>query len=269
MFKSIGYFPAQCARGSENVLSAFLTGCKTLGIVPKENDLTADAFVIWSVVTKGRMADNLPIYRANINHKPIFILEVGALIRGTTWKVALNHINNTGNYGTGKVDRSHLKLGLNPQSAGDAILVALQQQFSLLWNSPLSVRDWAIEQISQVRRYYDCPIVVRYHPRDQYLSIPGVIMQCAELLNNTYCEYDIGFNYKCIINHSSGVGVQSIIAGTPVICDTSSLAYSVSTEMQTIMLPDRTRWFDDILHTEWLVDEIATGMPLKRILDSL
>ena len=39
--------------------------------------------------------------------------------------------------------------------------------------------------------------------------------------------------------------------------------------IENILLPDREVWFLKLCHTEWLVDEIAKGIPLKRLETSI
>ena len=45
------YVPA----GAEPILTAFVNGCKALGLNTVANSYTADAAVIWSVLWAGRM----------------------------------------------------------------------------------------------------------------------------------------------------------------------------------------------------------------------
>jgi hypothetical protein len=71
-----------------------------------------------------------------------------------------------------------------------------------------------------------------------------------------------------VINHNSGPCVQAAIKGTPVICDKSSLAYPMSEKWENLenpLLPDREEWFLKLTHTEWTVEEIAQGIPIKRL----
>jgi hypothetical protein len=85
----------------------------------------------------------------------------------------------------------------------------------------------------------------------------------------TYDQYNLGFDYKAVINYNSGVGIQTSINGCPIICDESSLAYEVGHSLSNIEKPpiiDRSHWFQSILHTEWTVEEISEGIPLKRLL---
>ena len=265
MFKTIAYFPSQCANGSSTVMDTFLAGCRKMGITPVENSMDADCAVVWSVVLKGRMAANKSVLD---RFDTVFILEVGSLKRGLTWKLAANQLNNTGNYGIGLVDRSHLGIQLT-ESSGESILIALQHQCSLLWDTGISSRDWAIAQIESIRKYHDNPIIVRPHPRDPIRPIDGVLMENPLMVPDTYCEYDLSFDYKFVVNHSSGVGIQAGIAGVPLITGASSMCRPIGSTYDNIERVDRTRWFSDILHTEWLIDELETGIPLKRILDNM
>jgi hypothetical protein len=71
-----------------------------------------------------------------------------------------------------------------------------------------------------------------------------------------------------VINHNSGPCIQAAIQGIPVICDSSSLAGILSGKMEKIeeiSLPDRDEWFLKLCHTEWTVEEIASGIPIKRL----
>jgi hypothetical protein len=34
-------------------------------------------------------------------------------------------------------------------------------------------------------------------------------------------------------------------------------------------MPDRTQWLNDYAHTEYTVEEISQGIPLKRLTDKL
>jgi hypothetical protein len=71
-----------------------------------------------------------------------------------------------------------------------------------------------------------------------------------------------------VINHNAGPSVQAAINGAPTICDSSSLAFPVSEKWENLenpQLPDREEWFLKLCYTEWTVDEIAQGIPLKRL----
>ena len=71
------------------------------------------------------------------------------------------------------------------------------------------------------------------------------------------------------MNHNSGPAVQAAIHGTPIICDTTSLAGEISSKFEDIeiaKLPNRQDWFLKLCHTEWTLNEIAQGIPMKRLI---
>jgi hypothetical protein len=277
----ISYFPNQTAQQSHPIWQSFLDSCKKFNIVPVENSMTADCALIWSVLWQGRMEKNQLVYEHyRKQEKPVFIIEVGALDRGRTWKVALNNITKYGEYAnTENLDPSRSKkLGISlitrriDQQA--PILIAAQHENSLQWTSPLSVRSWVIAQIEKIRAYTDKPVVVRPHPRFYIGNFTGknVFMSMPTKIANTYDKYDLDFDYSAVINYNSGVAVQAVLNGAPVLTDYSSLAYDVSTtldQLNNAYLPDRTEWFEKIVHTEWTQEEIASGVPLERLLSKV
>jgi len=273
----LAYFPKQTALQSEPVWRAFLQGAKTLGITPVEDAMDADCAVIWSVLWQGRMRKNQAVY----NHyrsqgKPVFIIEVGALDRGRTWKISVNNITAAGEYANDsnfELDRAGklgIDLGYSAAQSNPAILIVGQHQHSLQWAEMDTVAAWVNKTVNQLRTLTDRPIVFRPHPRNLVrLSDSAVHTERPTKLPNTYDKFDINFNYHCIVSYNSGPGIQSAVAGTPIICHHSSLAYPISEKIENInhpSLPDRSVWFQQILHTEWTIEEIAQGIPQRRIL---
>ncbi len=278
----IAYFPNQTALQSEPVWQSFLDGCRQIGLEPVENSKTADCALIWSVLWNGRMRLNESVYNYYRRYnKPVFIIEVGSLDRGRTWKISANHITVEGIYGNNEnldLDRSK-KLGIDLQSPNlsrkDSILILGQHEKSLQWKNCPPTKSWVLQKIQEIRQYTDRPIVFRPHPRwaiRNFDESSTITIDNPVKLINTYDQFNVNFGYHCIINHNSGTGVQTVLAGSPIICDPSSLAYEMSGNLSNIdhiTLPDRTRWFQKILHTEWTVEEIRQGIPQKRILFAL
>jgi hypothetical protein len=275
----IAYFPNQAALNSEHVIEAFIAGCLNNGHEVIKNSLTADAAVIWSVLFQGRMVGNRQVYETYRRQgKPVFVIEVGSLKRGVLWKISLNNINRLAAWGNEKnlnIDRPAI-LGLSLQDfrqiRPETVLIATQHERSLQWKGQPSVTEWVTKTIQEVRKYTDRPIVIRPHPRFMFpaISEKNVRTEIPKLIANSYSEYDINFNHHCVINFCSGPSIQAPIAGTPIICDESSLAYPVSIPISSIenpYLPDRTEWFVKLCHTEWAVEEIAAGIPIRRLLE--
>ena len=274
----IAYFPNQTALQSEPIWQAFLEGCKNNNITPVENSMDADAAVIWSVLWHGRMGSNQEVYNYYRNqNKPVFIIEVGALKRGTTWKISLNHIGALGIFPNSREldnDRPK-KLGMTlypvRHDARTSILIAAQHDKSLQWENLPPMDKWIEEKIHQLRLYTDRRIVVRQHPRCP-IRVPafkGVVAEIPRKMVDTYDEFDISYNYHAVVNNCSGPSIQAAIRGLPVICDRSSLAYPVSvpiSEIENPKIPNREEWFIKICHTEWTVEEIRQGLPIQRLL---
>jgi hypothetical protein len=277
----ISYFPLQTAQQSQPIWQSFLDSCKKFNISPVENSMTADCALIWSVLWQGRMEKNRLVYEHYRKQgKPVFILEVGALDRGRTWKVAVNNITKNGIYAnTDNLDSDRSKqLGISlitrKIDRTAPILIAAQHENSLQWTSTLTVRAWIMEQIEKIRAYTDKSIVIRPHPRFYIGNFTGknVFMSLPTKIANTYDKYDLNFDYSLVINYNSGVAVQAAINGVPVITDNTSLAHEVSMTFDKInepFLPDRTEWFEKIVHTEWTQEEIASGRPLERLLSKI
>ena len=127
MIKSIAYFPAQCALNSRPVMSAFLDACQAAGIQTQENAQYADAAVIWSVLWHGRMRANQQVYEHyRKQNKPVIVIDIGALYRGQTWKLAVNHITAQGYYGHhdnldfDRPRRLQISLAIQPNQIGRA-----------------------------------------------------------------------------------------------------------------------------------------------------
>jgi len=264
------------ALGSDPIFNALEDGFRRLGhsIVRNNEDIP----VIWSVLWFGRMQNNQYVYeQAKKNQKPIMIIEVGALKRGKTWKLSLDNINGLGKFNNEsefQQDRSK-KLGVHLTESKikrkNSILLLGQHDRSLQWQGQPPIKDWCKSKIEEIRKFTDRPIIIRPHPRCHIgeFQAKNVSFERASPLPNTYSEFDLNFDHHCAVNYNSGTTVQAAIGGIPVICDPSALAYPVSSPIDTIENPelrDRSKWFEKILHTEWLVDELQDGYPIKRLI---
>jgi hypothetical protein len=262
------------ALNSTPVLDAFSAGLIRQGHTIVNNN--EDIGVIWSVLWQGRMRPNKAIYESfrKIN-KPIIIIEVGNLKRGITWRICLNHINGLGKFGN-ETDLNQqrpqlLNVSLQPVKGHrkGEILIACQHSASLQWEAQPSVEEWVRQTISQIKKYSTRKIVVRPHPRSPIREkFVDAVIELPRKIENSYDDFNIDYNYHCVINHNSGPAVQSAINGTPTICDSSSLAFPVSEKWENLenpQLPDREEWFLKLCHTEWTVEEIAQGIPISRL----
>jgi hypothetical protein len=268
----ISYFPNQAALNSPPIMTAFLDSCRAQGWQVVENSFDADAVVIWSVLWAGRMRANQQVYEhyRKLN-KPVFILEVGNLVRGTTWRVAVNNVNGTGIFGnSSRPNLLNVQLRTKPNLLkAQPILIACQRGDSLQWQGQPNIVDWVTNTIKQLRQYTDREIIVRPHPRFPIGLITGATIENPQAVVGSYDGWNLDYQqYHCVVNHNSGPSVQAVINDVPVICDTSSLAADMSIAYSEIENPpskDRSNWFINLCQTEYLIDEIAAGVPLIKL----
>lgn len=266
------------ALNSGPIFDALEKGIRSLGheIVTENEDVP----VIWSVLWSGRMRPNQKIYQQCIdNNRPILIIEVGNLKRGQSWRLCLNHINNLGNFANlTDLDQTRpqilgVSLGPLEHKRRGEILIAAQHERSLQWQGMPSMKQWCETTIKEIQKRTSRRIVVRPHPRSPFpLQVPNVIVARPVRVANTYDDFDIFYDYHCVINYNSGPAVQAAIRGVPVLCDSSSLAADISTSWENLenpAVPDREQWFLKLCHTEWTVTEIQKGIPLLRLLPEI
>ena len=261
-------------------MRAMLDSLHTAGIATQENSWDADAVIIWSVLWAGRMAANQAVwshYRSL--GRPVIIIDVGALYRGETWKIAINSVTATGYYGhTENLDWDRpRKLGISLAinvSRNPRIVIAAQHARSQQVVGLVSMEGWVVDQVQRLRAVTDRPIVVRQHPRSPLNSAglvylpPDVIIEQPQKIANTYDSYNLAFDCHAVINHNSGPGTQAALAGTRPMVDSTSLAYPVSITHADIDRPydrDRDQWLVEICHTEYTVKEIQQALWLQRL----
>jgi hypothetical protein len=270
------------ALNSKPVFDALKHSLIQAGHTVYENYSGADVDVIWSVLWSGRMSKNKLIWdTARSNNKPVIVLEVGGIQRGTTWKVGLNGINKGSFFSIGN-DNSRAKLlGLNLKPwriTGEHILICGQHERSLQWQTMPNITQWIKNTIGEIRKFSDRKIVVRPHPRCAIQTIENhfsnVSRQVPAKQQGTYDDYDITFNNAhAVISWSSNPGIHSVINGVPAFVGPSSLAYDVANHsldnIENPSTPDREQWLNDYAHTEWTIQEISSGMPLKYLTERL
>jgi hypothetical protein len=281
MIKNIAYFPLQCALNSAPVMSAVLDSLQASGIQTQENSMHSDAAIIWSALFHGRMAKNRQVYEHyRRENKPVIIVEIGALYRGNTWKIAVNNITAQGYYGHRDNldwDRPRkLKISLAQQlKTRPHVILAMQHSRSLQVEHIANMTEWVRTTLGTLRNNTDRPIVIRPHPRCNtplFPLPPGVTIEHPQKIANTYDSFDMHFDCHAVVNINSGPGIQAAIAGVRPVVDSSSLAWPVAVGYADIEQPydiDRDTWLTQICHTEYTVEEIQRGIWLKRLENAL
>jgi hypothetical protein len=275
------------ALNSRLVFDAFARSVISSGhsICESTNYVDSDVHVIWSVLFHGRMSGNRSVWNnCRATGKPVIVIEVGGIKRGVTWKVGLNGINRDAYFGSKNNDSSRAQLfGLEPKpwkESGEYILICGQHDRSLQWNGMPPMSQWTMNIIEQIQRYTDKPIIFRPHPRCRLDHIEhqyqNVYRQEPIHITGTYDDYNLTFaKAHAVISWSSNPGIQAVINGVPAFVGTSSLAYDAANDIDFLhdienpCKPNRQQWINDYAWTEYTVEEIAQGLPLKRLTDRL
>jgi len=271
------------AQNSREIFDAFAHSVMAAGHTVLWNTPGGDVDVIWSVLFSGRMAPNKAIWEgAMAQSKPVVVLEVGGIRRGITWKVGLNGINRDAYFGDMGNDSSRanlLRLNVKPwRTDGEYILLCGQHEKSEQWRNQPRMSRWVMETIENIQAHTDRPILFRPHPRCRLPAIEhqykNVRRQDPRQLPGTYDDFDIKFNnIYCTVSWTSNPGIHSVINGVPAYTSTSSLAWDVSikslTNLNNPPLLDRQQWLNDYAWTEFTVEEISQGLPLKRLTSKL
>lgn len=275
----IGIWTAYGAANSKNVFQAFKQGASRLGFETVENK-HGDIDVIWSVLWHGKMRQNKHIFdKAITANKPVIVLEIGAIHRGTTWKLALNGINNKGYFGpkNNTNDRAKkLRLDLFPwkKNNNGPIIIACQHKLSEQWKGMQSTEEWLNSVIKKIKKRTDKKIVVRPHPRSpidiRQIYHNDIQFNKPNKLPGSYDDFDFRIEHAhALVNWSSNPGTLAAIKGIPVFTGPDSLAWEVANKdfksIENPLTPDRQQWLNDLAYTEWTIQEIATGYPIERL----
>ncbi len=262
-------------------MSAVLDSLQARGIQTQENSMHSDAVIIWSALFHGRMSKNREVYEHyRRENKPVIIVEIGALYRGNTWKIAVNNITAQGYYGhTENLDwgrPQRLKISLAQKiKPRPHVILAMQHARSLQVEHITNMTEWVRNTLTKLRTHTDRPILIRPHPRCRtplFPLPPGVNIEHPQKIANTYDSFDMHFDCHAVVNYNSGPGVQAAIAGVRPVVDSTSLAYPVGVSLDNIEQPytvDRDQWLTEICHTEYTVEEIERGLWLKRLESAL
>jgi hypothetical protein len=276
----VAYFPNQCALNSVPVMQAVLDSLRSAGHTPVENGKNCDAAIIWSVLWSGRMTANQAVWaHYKAMGKPVIVIDIGALYRGETWKIAVNSITADGYYGHtenlnwDRPNKLGISLALN-LSRNPQIVIAAQHKKSLQIAGLVSMESWILTQVDSIQAVTDRPIVIRPHPRSPLdrTKFQNVTIEQPKKLDSTYDSYNLAFDCHAIVNYNSGPGIQAALAGTRPVVDSSSLAHPVGTQIADIEKPydcDRDQWLVEICHTEYTLEEIKQGLWLKRLCTAL
>ena len=278
----VSVYPKFGPINSKKVFEAFTQSLETAGEEIQLNcNGNSDVTVIWSVLWQGKMKGYQSIWEeCQKKNTPVVVLEVGGIKRNETFKVGINGVNREADFANQTFDGERwkkLNIELKPwRSTGDTIIICGQHHRSHQWRNNPTMNLWFEQQINEIRKHTDRPIVIRPHPRNptgfdisKWKNVTKVLPQRDY---NTVDDTDFKETLKqawAVVNYSSNPAMMSLFNGIPVFVSEQSLCYDVgNTSLSNInnpAMPDRSNWANKLAYTEWTTEEIKQGLPWQRI----
>lgn len=278
----IALFPDNGSLNSKPVFAALIEHLRAKGEeIYINEDRDCDVAVIWSVLWLGRMAGNKKIWDSfQAKNKPVVVMEVGGLKRNTTWKMGINGINRDADFANQTFDNKRwplFNIEMKPwKQTGNVIIICGQHDTSQQWKKNPRMSNWIEQQIKEIRKYSQKPILIRPHPRNNFdfdeKKYTNVRIKKPQRDWTTYDDTDFKKTLKStwsVVNHSSNPAIESVINGIPVFVSESSLCYDVGnanlSDIEKPAMPSRLTWANKLSYTEWTTQEIRDGLPWARI----
>jgi len=162
------------------------------------------------------------------------------------------------------------------KQTGEDILICGQHGNSHQWRNNPPMSKWFDQQIIEIRKYTDKPIVIRPHPRNHVVidttKYKNVKIVGPKRDRKTYDDTDLADRLKstwAVVSHSSNPAMTAVFSGIPVYVSEASLSYDVGNKtfenINNPNMPDRQHWANKLAYTEWWTDEVEQGLPWKRI----
>ena len=162
------------------------------------------------------------------------------------------------------------------RQTGQDIILCGQHTSSHQWRNNPPMSAWFEQNIKEIRKYTDKPIIIRPHPRNHVAidtsKYKDVKMVGPRRDRNTYDDTDLADRLKsawAVVSHSSNPAMTAVFSGIPVYVSEASLSYDVGNKtfdnINNPNMPDRQQWANKLAYTEWWPDEIEQGKPWKRI----
>ena len=189
---------------------------------------------------------------------------------------------NTGEYCNSNPDPARWELiskrvgiKLKPwKKDGDDILLCCQRDGG--WSmSGQSLLPWVVKTATQIRKFSDRRIVIRFHPGDKNIlnhkrmlaryRLPNVIVSHQENILQDF------ITAHCVINYNSSPAVAAAIEGVPVIVldpqrsQAAEVSHHSLDQIENLQEFDRELWIQKMAQMHWTLDELKDGTAWKHL----
>ena len=153
-------------------------------------------------------------------------------------------------------------------SNGRHIVICLQRPMG--WSMRgANLMDWLKNTYTQIRKYSDRPIVLRWHPGD-YKNMPANfdIKRFANTTlssQNTPLEHDLKKSWALVCHNStpSAVavieGIPSFITDSPEYSQAGDVANTDLSQIENPWMPDREQWIRKLAQCHWSFEDLKSG----------
>jgi len=191
---------------------------------------------------------------------------VGGRVRFTS--VGWNGLNGRADFKSkhSPADR-RIQYGIEPEPwklGGDYILVMGQVAGDAAVKG-LDLNAWYKSVIEIIRSVTDKPVRFRPHPLSRSIAPDtGIPVLDGDL-------FDVLDGASLCVTWNSNSGVDAVMAGVPTIAlDPGSMAWPVTSHDLIVgihhpHMPDRMQWLNNLMYSQWTVDEIRSGLAWEHL----
>lgn len=191
---------------------------------------------------------------------PVIVAENGwigkALDGGKMYALCLNHHNGPGQWFIGEGERlDKIKFTMQPwRKSGSHILVICSRGIGE--PGVAQPRDWPVSIARRLRGKTDRPVKIRLHPGDSHASLDDDLRGA-----------------HAVVTWASGGAIKAIAAGVPAYYELprwigADAATHGTDDLDNPYLGERISMFRRLAWAQWSAAEIATGDPIKWLLQS-
>ncbi|MGA0791595.1 MAG: hypothetical protein ACO3TR_02245 [Burkholderiaceae bacterium] len=235
----------------------------------------ANVWVIWSLLWGGKMVANKKFWDLARKKKvPVLILDVGAIERGKTWKIAVNGLGKNCYFAPQDTGIRRFPAMIRARKwkpREPNILICLQNETSELWSGMPNSQAWLESIVPSIRQYSDRPIVVRPHPRFPIRLDLGCLSSQGVTISRHPAFIDDLLLSHYVLNWSSTASVGAAMKGIPVWTGPDSMASAISQPLEFLEQTPRhdlNAWLEWLSWTEWTEDELRSGFAMEFLMMS-
>lgn len=157
---------------------------------------------------------------------------------------------------------------------GNDILLCCQRDGG--WSmSGQPLLPWVVKTVTQIRKFSDRRIVIRFHPGDKNIlnhkrmlaryRLPNVIVSHQENILQDFTTA------QCVINYNSSPAVAAAIEGVPVIVldpersQAADVSHHSLSDIENLKEFDREKWIHKMAQMHWTLDELKDGTAWKHL----